>query len=205
MCGRARLSSDVSEIKLVFRIPPERPTPNFASSWNVAPTDPLAVVRYDAKDHQRSLDVMCRGLEPFWAKDIKVSVANINAKAEGIEKNPAFPEASRQRRCLVPVDNFYEAALCDRAQGRRADGAGGRVGDLALAGRRMRAQLSNRHHGAERIVRRAAQPHACGARRWPGRSGLARSRPMCRICRRCWPPTRPTAWSAGRLAGASAT
>jgi hypothetical protein len=45
MCGRARLSSDVSEIKLVFGIPPERPTPNFPPSWNVAPTDPLPVVR----------------------------------------------------------------------------------------------------------------------------------------------------------------
>jgi putative SOS response-associated peptidase YedK len=108
MCGRARLSSDVSEIKVVFRIPPERPAPNIAPSWNVAPTDPLPVVRYDAKDHQRSLDVMRWGLVPFWAKDIKVGFANINAKAEGIEKKPAFREAFRQRRCLVPVDNFYE-------------------------------------------------------------------------------------------------
>jgi putative SOS response-associated peptidase YedK len=82
MCGRARLSSDVSEIKVAFRIPPERPTPNFAASWNVAPTDPLPVVRYDAKDRQRSLDVMRWGLVPLWAKDIKVGFANINAKAE---------------------------------------------------------------------------------------------------------------------------
>ena len=55
MCGRARLSSDVSEIKLVFSIPPHRPTPNFPPSWNVAPTDPLPVVRYDAKAGERSL------------------------------------------------------------------------------------------------------------------------------------------------------
>ena len=54
MCGRARLSSDVSEIKLVFGIPPERLTPNIAPSWNVAPTDPLPVVHYDAKVGQRS-------------------------------------------------------------------------------------------------------------------------------------------------------
>jgi putative SOS response-associated peptidase YedK len=48
------------------------------------------------------------GLVPFWAKDIKVCFANINAKAEGIEEKPAFREAFRQRRCLVLVDNFYE-------------------------------------------------------------------------------------------------
>jgi putative SOS response-associated peptidase YedK len=110
MCGRARLSSDVSEIRLVFKIPPERPAPNFAPSWNVAPTDPLPIVRYDAKVHQRSLDVMRWGLVPFWAKDIKVGFANINANAEGIENKPAFREAFAQRRCLVPVDNFYEWA-----------------------------------------------------------------------------------------------
>jgi putative SOS response-associated peptidase YedK len=108
MCGRARLSSDVSEIKLVFSIPPERPPPNFAASWNVAPTDSLPVVRYDARAGERSLDVMRWGLVPFWAKDIKVGFANINAKAEGVDMRPAFREAFQRRRCLVPLDNFYE-------------------------------------------------------------------------------------------------
>jgi putative SOS response-associated peptidase YedK len=108
MCGRARLSSDVSEIKLVFSIPPERPPPNFAASWNVAPTDSLPVVRYDARAGERSLEVMRWGLVPFWAKDIKVGFSNINAKAEGIDTRPAFREAFQRRRCLVPLDNFYE-------------------------------------------------------------------------------------------------
>ena len=55
MCGRVRLSSDVSEIKLVFSIPPQRPTPNLAPSWNVAPTDPLPVVRYDTRAGERQV------------------------------------------------------------------------------------------------------------------------------------------------------
>jgi putative SOS response-associated peptidase YedK len=67
MCGRVRLSSDVSEIKLVFSIPAHRPTPNSAPSWNVAPTDLLPIVRFDAKAGERSLDVMRWGLVPFWA------------------------------------------------------------------------------------------------------------------------------------------
>jgi putative SOS response-associated peptidase YedK len=60
MCGSARLSSGVSEIKLVFRIPSERPTPNIGPSWNVAPTDPLPVVRYDEKAHQAA-SLSCAG------------------------------------------------------------------------------------------------------------------------------------------------
>jgi putative SOS response-associated peptidase YedK len=98
----------LSEIKLVFRIPPERPTPNFPPSWNVAPTDTLPVVRFDLKAKQRSLDMLRWGLIPNWAKDIKVGFANINAKAEGVETRPAFREAFQRRRCLVPVDGFYE-------------------------------------------------------------------------------------------------
>jgi putative SOS response-associated peptidase YedK len=108
MCGRVRLSSDVSEIKLVFSIPPHRPIPNFPSSWNVAPTDQLPVVRYDREAGERSLDLLRWGLVPYWAKDLKVGFANINAKAEGIETRPAFREAFQRRRCLVPVDSFYE-------------------------------------------------------------------------------------------------
>jgi putative SOS response-associated peptidase YedK len=110
MCGRVRLSTDVSEIKIAFGIPPERPAPNFAASWNVAPTDPLPVVRFDPKERQRSLDVMRWGLIPYWAKDIKIGFSTINARAEEIDTKPAFREAFRQRRCLVPLDSFYEWA-----------------------------------------------------------------------------------------------
>jgi hypothetical protein len=97
----------VSEIGLVFGIPPERPLPNVPPSWNVAPTDSLPVVRY-SKAEQRSLDMLRWALIPYRAKDIKVGCANINAKAEGIENRPAFGKAFERRRCLVPVDGFYE-------------------------------------------------------------------------------------------------
>jgi hypothetical protein len=176
VCGRVRLSSDVSEIKLVFAIPPHRPSPNIAPSWNVAPTDPVPIVRYDAKASERSLDVMRWGLVPFWAKDIKVGFSNINAKAEGIEGKPAFREAFQRRRCLVSVDNFYEleedrgreAALCDRAGRQRAYGSGWTVGKLAFAGRRVGTQLRDHHDDTKRVVRRAPQPDASG----PGASSL---------------------------------
>jgi putative SOS response-associated peptidase YedK len=108
MCGRVRLSSDVSEIKLVFSIPPHRPTPKFPPTWNAAPTDPLPVVRYDPRAKERSLDLLRWGLVPYWAKDIKIGYSTLNAKAEGIETRPAFREPFERRRCLVPIDNFYE-------------------------------------------------------------------------------------------------
>jgi putative SOS response-associated peptidase YedK len=81
----------------------------------VAPTDPLPVVRFDPRARERSLDVMRWGLVPFWAKDIKVGFANINAKAEGIEGKPAC-EAFQRRRCLVPVDPVTAAGLADLAE-----------------------------------------------------------------------------------------
>jgi putative SOS response-associated peptidase YedK len=55
------------------------------------------------------------GLVPYWAKDIKVGFANINAKAEGIERKLACREAFHRRRCLVPVDNFDESKKIGRA------------------------------------------------------------------------------------------
>jgi putative SOS response-associated peptidase YedK len=129
-------SSDVSEIKLVFSIPPERPTPNFAPSWNVAPTDPLPVVHYDIPDGQRSLDITRAGAcDPLWAKDTKIGFSTINARAEEIDTKPAFREAFRQRRCLVPLDNFYEWAKTPTGKQRYAIGLKG-GGLMAMVGSR---------------------------------------------------------------------
>jgi putative SOS response-associated peptidase YedK len=54
---------------------------------------------------ERSLDVMALGARAVLGES---RLANINAEAEGIDGKPAFREAFQQRRCLVPVDNFYE-------------------------------------------------------------------------------------------------
>jgi putative SOS response-associated peptidase YedK len=108
MCGRGKLDSDFSEIKLVFGIPPERPAPNFAPSWNVAPTDSLPIVRYDSKAGERSLDLMRWGLVPHWARDLKIDFSTINAMAETVVTKPVFRDVFQRRRCLVPVNNFYE-------------------------------------------------------------------------------------------------
>jgi putative SOS response-associated peptidase YedK len=212
MCGRARLSSDVSEIKLVFSIPPERPPPNFAASWNVAPTDSLPVVRYDFRAGGRSLDVMRWGLVPFWAKDIKVGFSNINAKAEGVDVRPAFREAFQRRRCLVPLDNFYEWKKLGKDRQPYA---------VALADRRLMAMAglwdSWRSPAGERlrsfaIVTTVANellapvhdrmPVILGPENWPLWLGEAPAN-TARL-RALLFPIRPTTWSSGRSTGASA-
>jgi putative SOS response-associated peptidase YedK len=161
----------VSEIRIAFRIPPERPIPNFPPSWNAAPTDSLPVVRFDAKAGQRSLDLLRWGLVPYWAKDINVGFANINAKAEGIENKPAFRKAFERRRCLVPVDNFYEW---------KKTGTGKQPYAIALAGRGITWRL--RAYGRTGI-RRPASGFAPSRSSPPSRMNCAQSSTIaCRPC-----------------------
>jgi putative SOS response-associated peptidase YedK len=136
VCGRVRLSDDFSEIKIAFRIPPEYPSPNtYAPSWNIAPTDNLPIVRYNDKTASRTLDMMRWGLVPYWAKDIKIGFSTINAIAETIDTKPVFREAFKRRRCIVPVDNFYEWQKLDDGKTKQPYAIGLEGGGLmALAG-----------------------------------------------------------------------
>jgi len=80
----------------------------FAPSYNVAPQTNQPVVRLDPESGERELTVMRWGLVPYWSKDGKAAFNTINAKAETVATSPAFREAFRRRRCLVPADWFYE-------------------------------------------------------------------------------------------------
>lgn len=103
MCGRFTLTSDVNSLQDTFpwvNIPPEL-TPRF----NIAPTQPVAVVPNDGKNR---LDFYNWGLIPSWAKDPDIGSRMINARSETLGEKPAFRAAFRRRRCLVLTDGFYE-------------------------------------------------------------------------------------------------
>ena len=113
MCGRAKMEGDFSELRVPFRLAPNHPLPNFQSTWNLAPTDPIPIVRRDRDDGLRRLDVVRWGLLPYWAKDAKLSYSTFNARGEEVAIKPIFRDAFKRRRCLVPLDAFYEWAPSD--------------------------------------------------------------------------------------------
>jgi putative SOS response-associated peptidase YedK len=107
MCGRAKLVTDVSEIKLAFRIP--GPPINVPPLWNGAPTHDFPVMRRHPETGARALDLLRWGLVPRWARDGKAAYSTINAKAETVTSKPAFRDPWRRgQRCIVPLDAFYE-------------------------------------------------------------------------------------------------
>jgi putative SOS response-associated peptidase YedK len=107
MCGRYVRRSDKQRIAEHFAV--HGPSlPDFGPSWNVAPQTFQPVVRLNRDTGERELVLMRWGLIPFWAKDARIGLRTINAKAETIATAPAFREAIRYRRCLVPADAFYE-------------------------------------------------------------------------------------------------
>jgi putative SOS response-associated peptidase YedK len=108
MCGRVRLSTDYSEIKIKVKFDAAYPAPNIPASWNVCPTDPMLVAVRN-EDGRRIPQQMRWGLVPWWAKDIKVGFSSINARAETVDTAPAFRDAWKKgQRCLVITDGFYE-------------------------------------------------------------------------------------------------
>ncbi len=109
MCGRARLPTDYSEIKIALQLSDMAPAPNLRPSWNIAPTDKLLCVVRDAASGARIPKLMAWGLIPSWSKEGKMKFATFNAKAETIANTASFRGAwGEGRRCLVVTDGFYE-------------------------------------------------------------------------------------------------
>lgn len=107
MCGRYARRSDKQKIAELFAI--HGPViPDFGPSWNVAPQTFQPVVRLNQDTGQREIVLMRWGLIPYWAKEPSIGLRTINAKGETITTAPAFREAIKYRRCLVPADAFYE-------------------------------------------------------------------------------------------------
>jgi putative SOS response-associated peptidase YedK len=107
MCGPYVRRSDKQRIAEHFRIDPTT-LPDLEPSYNIAPQTFQPIVRLNRDTGDREIVMMRWGLVPFWAKDAKIGYSTINAKAETIATAPAFREAFKSRRCLVPADVFYE-------------------------------------------------------------------------------------------------
>jgi putative SOS response-associated peptidase YedK len=106
MCGRAKLPTDVSELKLDLKIDWDK-LGEYRPRWNATPTSELPVVT--STQGERTLTAMRWGLIPFWAKDTKIARSTFNARAESVDTTPAFREAWKAgRRCLVVADGYYE-------------------------------------------------------------------------------------------------
>ena len=104
MCSRYFLDADGNIIAYTFRIPA---VPAVRKRFNIAPTQPAPVVRM-TREGQREIAMLRWGLIPFWAKDPRIGTTMINARSEGIDSKPAFREAMKSRRCVIPATGFFE-------------------------------------------------------------------------------------------------
>lgn len=103
MCGRFVITSPPAAVRQVFGYFEQ---PNFPPRHNIAPTQPLPVVLIE--NGGRHFRLMRWGLVPSWVKDPRKIALLINVRSESINEKPAFKNAMRRRRCLIPADGYYE-------------------------------------------------------------------------------------------------
>ncbi len=103
MCGRFVITSAPEALRRLFGYPEQ---PNFPPRFNIAPTQPIPVVTCERDGPHFRL--MRWGFIPAFAKEPRKGAPLINARAEGIVERPAFRNAIRRRRCLIPADGYYE-------------------------------------------------------------------------------------------------
>ena len=103
MCGRYVIKSPPEVLRALFGYLEQ---PNFPARYNVAPTQPVPVVRM--WEGRRQFALVRWGLIPAWVKDPRTFSLLINARGESVNDKPAFRNAMKRRRCLFPADGFYE-------------------------------------------------------------------------------------------------
>jgi putative SOS response-associated peptidase YedK len=107
MCGRYATSRSSADLSALFDADDETGD-GLAPDYNVAPTDPVPIVRISRSADARVLTRVKWGLVPAYAKDTKGGARMINARAETVTKSGAFAPSFAKRRCLVPADGWYE-------------------------------------------------------------------------------------------------
>jgi putative SOS response-associated peptidase YedK len=103
MCGRFVITSAPAALRQLFGYLEQ---PNFPPRHNIAPTQPIPVVIVE--NGLRHFRLMRWGLLPAWVKDPRNFSLLINARAETVKQRPAFKNAMKRRRCLIPADGYYE-------------------------------------------------------------------------------------------------
>jgi len=106
MCGRYRLSRRKQILEDHFDA--VSGDEDWNPRYNIAPTQSVPVIRQNPKDPVREVSLFRWGLIPSWASDPRISTRMINARSETLTTKPAFKDAVRFRRCLIPADGFYE-------------------------------------------------------------------------------------------------
>ena len=104
MCGRYDLSENPAAIRAKFEVPR---VPEFARNTDLRPTNVAPIIRLD-RDTQRECALARWGLVPHWAPDLKFGSKCFNARSETVASAPSFRAAFKARRCLVPLNAFYE-------------------------------------------------------------------------------------------------
>jgi putative SOS response-associated peptidase YedK len=104
MCGRYALHANPEVVALQFGL---EEAPEFKRSYNICPGGDILIVRLD-RDGRRVARHNRWGLIPQWAKDPSIGNKLANARGESLLERPAFRDAFRRWRCLVPASGFYE-------------------------------------------------------------------------------------------------
>jgi putative SOS response-associated peptidase YedK len=107
MCGRFTNEMTWAEIYALYSIHDRRPpASNMQPRYNIAPTDDVQIVHLD-REGNREFDTARWWLLPFWAKE-PTKAAMFNARIETIAEAPAFRDAFKSKRCLIPADGYFE-------------------------------------------------------------------------------------------------